>query len=154
VVYDNLTPRQRLIATVEAIARDDKAEHDKLERTCPRKNYTQADYQYSGTLQGLLTMGFVVEQELTSNVLSLILAARMENAEYSDIFLQNIIDISTAWKKQMELMGIDPRAMDKIFKESRHIYVDIFMKVDLVTANEDAVKKRLETWGNYFKKVL
>ena len=47
IVYENLTPHQRVVAAFEAMARGDKDEADRLRETCPFKNYRQRDAAFS-----------------------------------------------------------------------------------------------------------
>ena len=161
-IYDNLTPRQRLIATIEAMARHDDAEHKKLADTCPKKRYEQGDYQYSGTLQGLTAMAFCIEQTLTSNALSALLCLQYSKDEIAEIFIQRTIDTYTAWTQHLEVMGIDPRAMDKIVKDIRHPYVDLFLKMpssiadsgEVFVADENTINAWTEHLNSFFKRFL
>ena len=41
--YDVLTPEERFRLLLQAFARDDRAEVDRLDRTCPSKTYTMSD---------------------------------------------------------------------------------------------------------------
>lgn len=47
-LYDRLTPEERFRLDVEATAREDERESEKLVDTCPRKAYTALDYGFSG----------------------------------------------------------------------------------------------------------
>jgi hypothetical protein len=47
-LYDRLTPEERFRLDVEATARGDDRESEKLVETCPRKHYTALDYGFSG----------------------------------------------------------------------------------------------------------
>jgi len=47
-LYDRLTPEERFRLDVEATARGDERESEKLVETCPRKAYTALDYGFSG----------------------------------------------------------------------------------------------------------
>jgi hypothetical protein len=48
VLYGRLTPEERFRLDVEATARGDERESQKLVETCPRKTYTAVDYGFSG----------------------------------------------------------------------------------------------------------
>lgn len=159
VVYDHLTPHQRIIAAVEALSRGDDAEHEKLNRTCPEKQYKMADYHYSGVMQGLMSMAVAIELDLTGNALSMMLCLHSGSGldDRADDFLQNIINSREAWKRQMEAMGIDPQAMDKIVKSLRHpaiaALLDQFANYeDTPDADEEAVKERMAGHEEFFKK--
>ncbi|MBA2691490.1 MAG: hypothetical protein H0U65_03220 [Rubrobacter sp.] len=47
-LYDRLTPEERFRLDVEATARGDDRESEKLVETCPRKAYTALDHGFSG----------------------------------------------------------------------------------------------------------
>jgi hypothetical protein len=47
-LYGRLTPEERFRLDVEANARGDERESQKLVETCPRKSYTALDYGFSG----------------------------------------------------------------------------------------------------------
>lgn len=46
-IYESLTPRQRVIASIEALARGDEEEKRRLVKSCPKKSYLQTDTAYS-----------------------------------------------------------------------------------------------------------
>lgn len=52
-LYDRLTPDERMRAVVEALARKDEQELDRLNGTCPRKTYVCDDWAYHGRLRDL-----------------------------------------------------------------------------------------------------
>jgi len=56
MVYEALTPKQRVIATLEAEARDDQAEVRRLVETCPKVTYRANDERYSGTMRGIVNI--------------------------------------------------------------------------------------------------
>ncbi len=50
-LYDRLKPEERFRLALEALARDDEEELDRLGRTCPRKTYSQIDAEYLDLLE-------------------------------------------------------------------------------------------------------
>jgi hypothetical protein len=46
--YEKFQPPERLTLLIEAMARDDRHEAERLQRTCPRKTYTQQDAEFEG----------------------------------------------------------------------------------------------------------
>ncbi|MHB1403920.1 MAG: hypothetical protein ACYCXE_02360 [Thermoleophilia bacterium] len=58
-LYDQLTPTERFRAVLEAVARDDAEEVDKLIDTCPRFNYRMTDRVYAQLTQQGLILTFV-----------------------------------------------------------------------------------------------
>jgi hypothetical protein len=60
-LYPTLSPRERLRASLLAVARQDFAQVDRLARSCPKKTYTQRDAAFTDALEGShhTTMRFV-----------------------------------------------------------------------------------------------
>jgi hypothetical protein len=50
-LYDGLTPEERFRLDVEAMARGDKEESDRLAESCPRRNYVMNDWGFVGRWQ-------------------------------------------------------------------------------------------------------
>jgi hypothetical protein len=46
-LYDRFEPPERLTLVIEAMARDDAREAERLQRTCPRFSYTGPDVQFT-----------------------------------------------------------------------------------------------------------
>lgn len=119
IVYENLTPRQRVIATIEAEARDDQDEVQRLVKSCPKKNYRANDAAYAETLENLMNLALAVECDLRGNALALMTWSFMDeiNIEVNDglaqKLLQNIINTRTAWEKTLQEAGISPESMYK-----------------------------------------
>ena len=61
--YAVLTPA-RFTLTVEALARDDQAEADRLERSCHRLAYTHADAEFRDRMQRSCTIGLMAWRNL------------------------------------------------------------------------------------------
>jgi hypothetical protein len=81
-LYDRLTPEERMRAFIEALARRDEQELDRLNETCPRKTYVCDDWAYRGRLRDLwiLAMGHALDiQRLGQTIL--VLCAMCMNAE-------------------------------------------------------------------------
>ncbi len=160
IIYDSLTPQQRVVAAVEALARDDDAEHKKLTETCPKKNYIQPDYQYSGMLHGLIGMAIANEHELTSNALSLFLciSPKSNRGDLAETFLQRLIDCNAAWNETLESMGIDPETMSKLCHAMRHPIVNCFLNIAVdsdiaLSPDEEAVKAQRQKMEYFFGKI-
>lgn len=64
-VYESLTPRQRIIATIEAEARDDQDEVQRLVKTCPKKTYRMNDADYAEEVQLLLADSMAMECDMS-----------------------------------------------------------------------------------------
>ena len=99
-VYEALSPRQRIIAAMDAIDRDDSSEIDRLKSTCPIKSYRQRDAAFSDTIEALFGAGLAVEADLRGEALSW-WAGKRDAA-----LLQNMVAIETAWLALLADMGI------------------------------------------------
>lgn len=99
-VYESLSPRQRIIAAMDAIARDDTAEIERLKSTCPIKSYRQRDAAFSETIEALFGTGLAVESDLRGEALSW-LASGWDKEQ-----LQKMAAIETAWLALLAEMGI------------------------------------------------
>ena len=111
-VYENLTPKQRVVASIEAESRGDAAERKRLIQTCPKVTYCQNDAKFSETMDRLLTAAAGIECELRGHALSF-LFAMLNDPKNAHTFLQASADIREAWRMTITNMGIDPEAMRK-----------------------------------------
>ena len=80
--YDRLTPGERVRATLEASARDDLAERDRLVASCPQRAYRTCDAAFLDPLDASRALAMVVALELVSLPAQL-LAARCVDADDS-----------------------------------------------------------------------
>ena len=99
-VYETLSSRQRIIAALDAIARDDTAEIDRLKSTCPIKSYRQRDANFSDTIEALFRAGLAVELDLRGEALSWLACGR------DKVVLQNMAAIEAAWLALLADMGV------------------------------------------------
>ena len=155
-IYENLTPSQRVAAAIEALARGDDAEHEKLNETCPKKPYKQADYRYSGTLQALMSMSIAVEHELTSAALSVTLSCLSKADDMdklADDFLQYISDYWTSWNQTLANIGVDTDAMAKLASPMRHPIVAQILTMELPEADPAAVQKIQNNHEEFLQKL-
>ncbi len=111
-VYENLTPRQRIVACVEAEARCDKEEKRRLIKSCPKKTYVQTDLEFSESMEKLMVLAMAVEADLRGSALGYFVALRIE-PKIAPNFLQEISDIRAAWETTVSEMGINPDSMHK-----------------------------------------
>ncbi|NCC52642.1 MAG: hypothetical protein EOM20_15685 [Spartobacteria bacterium] len=153
-IYENLSPAQRIVAAIEAIARKDDSELDKLHGTCPKKHYMQEDYKYSGMLQFLMAQAVAIENGLTGHALSIILCLYVmpDCEDKAEACMQRMADDLAAWSAVLENMGIDPAVMEKITSEVRHPIVNALLEA-LPEPNEEAVKRCRKGMDEIFQKV-
>jgi hypothetical protein len=69
LVYQNLDPKQRVVACVEALARGDEAEDRRLSESCPKLTYVQTDRRFEDTMHDLLGLAMAIEADLKECVL-------------------------------------------------------------------------------------
>ena len=113
MIYENLTAPQRVIAVIEAEARDDEAEVQRLVKSCPKKTYRMNDAAFVETIQSLTHITLHVECMIHRKLLGVVAAFYLERDESIDRLLQSIADIRGAWERMLESMGIAPDAMRK-----------------------------------------
>lgn len=63
-LYDQLTAKERFTVAVEALARGDLGEVDRLNDTCPRKQYEIGDLAYHTRLNELWRMALMAKHEM------------------------------------------------------------------------------------------
>ena len=111
-VYENLTPRQRIVACVEAEARCDKEEKRRLIKSCPKKTYVQTDLEFSESMEKLMVLAMAIEADLRGYALSFFVGLRVDPKNACK-FLQDYSDTRAAWKITVSDMGIDPEIMKR-----------------------------------------
>ena len=85
---------------MDAIARDDTAEVERLKSSCPIKTYRQRDAEFSDTIEALFVTGLAVEADLLSEALSWL------TCRHDKVVLQNMATIEAAWLTLLAEMGI------------------------------------------------
>jgi hypothetical protein len=111
-VYRNLTPAQRLVASIEALARGDEEEKQRLVKSCPRKSYIQNDAQFADIMENLMDLAIAVEADLRECVIYFLIAIRADPKNALE-FLQRYSDLRAGWNSAISRMGIDPESMRK-----------------------------------------
>ena len=144
-MYRTLTAEERIIASVEANARDDENEIEKLIQTCPRKNYKSTDRAYSQRMDYLFAIQMAVEADLTQNALDYAVMNFIDIDPKKAVFVQEkarqrIIDIQTAWHGFLEDKGINPETMDQMAMKMRHPYLNMLLDCTLCIPDDEIVK--------------
>lgn len=67
-LYDNFRPQERLVLVLEAMARGDETEADRLRHACPRKTYTGPDAAFEDRFHLALDIVAIVSIDLRSLV--------------------------------------------------------------------------------------
>lgn len=142
-----------LCTAIEAIARSDDAEWDKIRDACPKKTYKQEDHRFINAFQLLTSQALSVELNLTSSCLSMILLNKAGEDDGAERCLQDMVDTYTGWKEHVESLGIDIKAMDGMMKKLKHPAVALFMEKypdDMPDPNPEKVKEHREGHGGLF----
>jgi hypothetical protein len=91
-LYDEFTAEERFRLVIAAMARADKADVERLGRTCPKKTYTMSDAAYSDRLEVCETLTLVILLELMPKLAKL----RMVDVfRYIGEYLGGLIDDAT-----------------------------------------------------------
>lgn len=112
-VYEGLKPMERVIATIEANARGDAPEFERLINTCPKENYFHADPVYTDNLRILITLSSAVECDLRGNLIGVLLAMISKKDDAILKFSENISSILSAWHETLNSYGVRSLSMDK-----------------------------------------
>ncbi|NCC52643.1 MAG: hypothetical protein EOM20_15690 [Spartobacteria bacterium] len=140
VVYENLTHRQRVIASIEALSREDEAEARRLVKTCPKKNYTMNDSAYVDRMEALLDLAMSVECDLRGLALKSLMEAWLGDRE-KDFdggrpisqpameFMCDMLALRQAWHELLEDEGIEPKAMERVSGSMRHDVVNSLLRI-------------------------
>ena len=109
-VYDDLTPRQRIVASIEAEARHDEGEKRRLITSCPKVTYSSTDARFSETMEKLFSLAMAVEADLRGFALAFLIGVRVDPKNAIQL-LQPYADLRAAWNSVISEMGIDPKSM-------------------------------------------
>ena len=132
-IYEKLTAQERVIASLEALARDDEKERVRLVKTCPKKNYNMSDHAYSSKMEAFLDIALVIEADMRGCVLNFFIQLFLEDnldrdkchtmhelMETSPCQIQKMISIKQAWHEFLEDEGIDVELAEKAYKDLHH----------------------------------
>lgn len=165
-MYEKLTPDERLRAFIDAAARRDGEEMDRLNDTCPRKTYTMEDWRYvhrknkafmlTTALHGdAARLGFAAYFGL-----GLTFAEDNEMAEKGEKVLSNSVRRykakMTAFGRFCDQAGLSADALRKAIGEeglpAMDLVISVSDEVDPVEPTEEEIRRELdpllEVWGN------
>lgn len=117
-IYDKLTTRQRILATLEATARGDKSEVERLIESCPKKTYRMNDTAYSNTINALHIAAIIVEADLRGYALAFQMTMDKgktlpDGTELDVRFLEMFASLQAAWDEVTTGYGIPHDLADK-----------------------------------------
>lgn len=137
VIYENLTTQERIIATLEANARNDEEEKAKLVRTCPKKSYLLTDPAYTNMMEALHDIALVVESDMRGCALNFfMLMWNFDNAKYPEDNseerlldlainqLREMISIQRVWHEFLHEEGIPLETAQSAFGEIEHFGIE------------------------------
>lgn len=99
-IYETLTPRQRALALLEAVRRNDTSEADRLRKSCPQFTYTSMDFEFIGFVENLMHTSTTVQLDIAISVL------KYAWYEY-DPFLMLAKSVEAGWYACLQDFGID-----------------------------------------------
>lgn len=167
IVYENLTASQRVIAAMEALARNDDKEHERLLKTCPKKTYSMEDYEFTGKMNALHDLALAVECDLRGCAISMIghlfVSYKKDNSiENAEEFLedslsqgQELISIKQAWLELCEEENIASETVESAFGHMKHYGVKLAEEIlnrACLEADTDTVEEYKTTLREYLKK--
>ena len=144
-IYESLSAPQRVIATIEALARGDREEEQRLTESCPFKTYRQRDAAFSDTMDSLIAMSIAVELDLTACALSFLALARHPEEQLEH--LQKMANIQGGWLAVLDELGTRPDAMLGS-GPPRHCIVTYLLTV-IPECDPDPTKDFTETFRKY-----
>lgn len=109
-LYENLTVRERIIATIAAEGRGDEAEVRRLVAACPKQAYQITDPAYTDTMQSLSCASMAVEADLRSLALRYFIYLYMKHPEAEE-YLQDMADMRAGWMSLIKELGISADAV-------------------------------------------
>lgn len=124
-VYEGLTPKQRMIATINAQVRKDNNEFKKLIDTCPKETCLIPDPAYLHTMQLLLSLSVAVECDIRGDMIGILLAIISKQEDSMGSFVQSISNIQAAWEEVLNSYGIDPKEISKISAPKHPVFNEI-----------------------------
>lgn len=113
MVYQQLTPPQRLIAVFEALGRNDDNEVRQLFQTCPRKLYSSSDPVFTDRYQLILDRALSIEYELLQLTLQFILSSQCDDGREQE-FLDKMGELNREWSVYLKENGISQKSIFSI----------------------------------------
>lgn len=141
--YETLTIKQRIALALEATARGDDTEKEKLVKTCPKKTYTQNDDDFVQPIEKFFDMALAVECDIRENLLMYSLTRELEMEE-GQVFLQRVSNLKEAWKQFASSYGIKEESIGQLkLPESDYMHI---VRFALPEAETEVVNKYCNVW--------
>ncbi|QJE97319.1 hypothetical protein [Luteolibacter luteus] len=125
-IYTTLNARDRVAATVSALARKDTEEVLRLKKSCPKKRYVANEDAYVGTMQALEKIGSFVEVDLRGLAIDYLgyssPGTKWETDAHKTL-VRSFASIREAWRRLAGELGIDFDDLQAI-RGPRHDFVE------------------------------
>lgn len=170
--YEALTTQERIVASVEALARDDTKEKERLVTSCPKRHYKMNDADFVNKMQGFAFLSTVVELDLRGIALDLMTLLWLQDSyggeEFSEERLekafgsifsrrQEATSIRQAWHEFMTEEGVDIETAKKAYESDMHYVVkNILLELDPkieIEPNDETVSKYKKLLKEHIGKV-
>ena len=164
IVYESLTPEQRIIASFEALARHDEEERIRLIKTCPKKSYSMADSKFADTMHAILEAELVVECDVRGCILDFFIQLYLNkdiqslpsSERITEILdetpnkIEEMLSIRQAWYEILEETGINHELLKKAGVTAEHFSIEWVEKL----ADLHDIRPDFEVVEKYKKQLL
>ncbi|MCK6419027.1 MAG: hypothetical protein L6Q57_08865 [Alphaproteobacteria bacterium] len=136
IVYEKLSNHERIIASLEALGRNDQEEKKRLVETCPKKNYRMNDHGYCSFMEALQNMVVSVECDMRGHALNFMMLLWLESkviqekwdrvykfVEQEPEQLIKMISVQRAWHEFLEESNIPLSTMQKAHSDLPHFTI-------------------------------
>lgn len=157
-MYEKLTPDERLSAFIDAAARRDGEEMDRLNATCPRKTYSMEDWNYVRGKNKAIMLASALHGDAARIGLAacfglgLTFAEDNEMAEKGEKVLSNSVRRykakMAAFERFCDQAGLSADALQKAIGEggspAMELVISVSDEVDPVEPTEEEIRRELD----------
>lgn len=142
--YENLSIKQRVTLSLEAVARDDEDEGKRLVRTCPKKTYTMNDDAFTKPIEVFFSLGMAIACDIREALLKYALTREIDLPEQGKVFLQKTVNLTEAWKRFALSFGVQEGSIEGL-SVPESAYMSLIEEM-LPEPEEDVVYEYFEEW--------
>lgn len=124
-IYEALSPRLRVLALLDASARNDENEIDRLLKTCPQKTYKMKDTDVTDTIDTINSTIVAVEADLRGAALDHIVFKAQGDFDAAHRCLQRLSDIQGGWLSLLNELGISEDLIERYSLEHHPIVTNL-----------------------------
>ena len=118
-IYESLTDEQRFIAYIEAQARGDEAEQDRLTDTCKWASYREKGGEFREMLNRHYALAVAYECDMRGLMITLLIKLKREG-KFCRETLEQMAVMQAEWHKTLQEMGIDLDTQQKAMPFRHH----------------------------------